>query len=466
MNKQQHIVSIVFVALMIAWGIGLHLNGLSQLPIVQWDESRLAINAAEMSQSGNWLMTTFKGQADLYNTKPPLMIWLQTLSIKCFGLSPLSIRLPSVLAGIATAMLVFAYTYKHSKNIVTSGFAMACLLSSQAWIQVHCSITGDYDALLSCLLLLSMYYWSNHLDNNRSKYWYLHIGCMALAIMTKSSAALVFFPIITLQTFWQKRSWSSVWKSIVSILLACIPMVLYVCIRESMQTGYIKASLYNDYLGRLNDHIDGHQAVWYYYFQQLMVKRFSIVLVLLPLSLFGLRLNIKPATLRLLFCSLGYLLIISIAQTKIEWYDSPVIPLLAISVALLCHEWYFNLQKTVSKILVITICLLPLSIACIQKHDALWNKTKLDLDYTHYELSHLLDHYKGKDSLYLIAPAYAPEFEFYTYKNPLIVRKPIQNLKQNDHVALGNYGKDSIDLLYHYKLIHHSKNANIIKIQP
>ena len=451
---------------MIVWGIGLHLNGLSQLPIVQWDESRLAINAAEMSQSGNWIMTTFKGQADLYNTKPPLMIWLQTLSIKCFGLSPLSIRLPSVLAGIMTSLLVFLYTYKYSKNLFTSAFAMACLLSSQAWVQIHCSITGDYDALLSCLLLLSIYYWSNYLDNNRSQYWYLHIGCMALAIMTKSSAAMVLFPIIALQTLWQKRSWSSVRKSFISLLLACIPMVVYVCIRESMQSGYIKASLYNDYLGRLNEHIDGHQAVWYYYFEQLMVKRFSIVLVLLPLSLIGLRLNIKPSTLRLLLCSLGYLILISIAQTKIEWYDSPVIPLLAISIALLCHEWHSKLQKASSKTLMIIACIIPLCIACIQKHDALWDKTKLDLDYTHYEISHLLNHYKGKDSLYLIAPAYAPEFEFYTYKNPLIVRKPIQDLQANDQVALGNYGKDSIDLLYHYKLIHTSKNASIIKIQP
>jgi len=46
-------------------------------PVLQlWDEARLAVNATEMLQSGDWLVTRYDGSSDLWNTKPPLLIWL------------------------------------------------------------------------------------------------------------------------------------------------------------------------------------------------------------------------------------------------------------------------------------------------------------------------------------------------------------------------------------------------------
>ena len=37
-----------------------------------WDESLYATTALEMQRSGNWLVTTFQGAIDHYNSKPPL----------------------------------------------------------------------------------------------------------------------------------------------------------------------------------------------------------------------------------------------------------------------------------------------------------------------------------------------------------------------------------------------------------
>ena len=39
-------------------------------PIVLWDESRVAVNALEMSQRGFSLITTYGFKPDLWNTKP------------------------------------------------------------------------------------------------------------------------------------------------------------------------------------------------------------------------------------------------------------------------------------------------------------------------------------------------------------------------------------------------------------
>src|SRR6476469_8466403 len=70
--------------------------------VTTWDESLYATSAAEMVQSGNWLVTTFHGDVDYYNTKPPLNVWLIAASFKLFGINLWSLRLPSFMAAFAT----------------------------------------------------------------------------------------------------------------------------------------------------------------------------------------------------------------------------------------------------------------------------------------------------------------------------------------------------------------------------
>src|SRR6188768_1424448 len=55
--------------------------------VTTWDESLYATSAAEMVKSGNWLVTTFHGEVDYYNTKPPLNVWLIAASFKAFGIN-------------------------------------------------------------------------------------------------------------------------------------------------------------------------------------------------------------------------------------------------------------------------------------------------------------------------------------------------------------------------------------------
>jgi len=70
---------------------------LTSFPIRIWDESRLANNAQHMYLHGNWLITFYKEQPDMLNTKPPLMIWLQVAGMYFFGMSELAVRLPSAI---------------------------------------------------------------------------------------------------------------------------------------------------------------------------------------------------------------------------------------------------------------------------------------------------------------------------------------------------------------------------------
>jgi len=85
---------------------------LETLPVRIYDEARLAINAYEMFNNGNWIVTYFDGQPDMWNTKPPLFIWFQVIGMQIFGVGELALRLPS---GIATLIICFLILYLSEK---------------------------------------------------------------------------------------------------------------------------------------------------------------------------------------------------------------------------------------------------------------------------------------------------------------------------------------------------------------
>lgn len=456
----------VFAGLVLAWGIGLHINQISALPIVQWDESRLAINAVEMASNGNIIVTSFNNSPDLYNTKPPLMIWLQALSVKAFGINESSIRLPSIFAGIACIVLLMHYTYRQSKSLWTASLAGLILICSNGFIQLHGSLTGDYDALLTLFLFLTFMHWHLWLSHQNNKHcWYMTLF-LALAILSKSAAAMIIIPIIGIQTIALKTSVNNAIRCFNMLALSILPFLVFIGIRAYAAPGYIQASLFNDFIGRMQTHIDGHEETWYYYFDQIVFKRFSLFWGLLPLSLIVLKAKFNPISKQLFFASIGYLLILTLAKTKIHWYDMPVLPLLSMVIALNVKDAFMRLSFKTLQWGFIGIIIGLSTMASLQKHKAVWDKQDLDLDYSHYELSHILRQYNAKDTLYLVAPLYAPEFEFYTHQHPQIKRKSWRELKDNDKVVLGNYAKDSIDLQYRYKTLLNSPNARIIQIQP
>src|SRR4051812_31990685 len=88
-------------------------GNLNTLPIRIWDEGRIAINAFEMYASHNFLVTTFNFVPDMWNTKPPFLVWCMVFLMKIIGVNELSVRLPSAFAAFFTcaAMLLFLRRY-------------------------------------------------------------------------------------------------------------------------------------------------------------------------------------------------------------------------------------------------------------------------------------------------------------------------------------------------------------------
>lgn len=80
-------------------------RGITQPPLLDWDEATYAEVARETVDRGSYLDFTWNGEQ--YLKKPPLLFWTLVVSFKSFGESETSTRLPSLIFGLATLFVVY-----------------------------------------------------------------------------------------------------------------------------------------------------------------------------------------------------------------------------------------------------------------------------------------------------------------------------------------------------------------------
>ncbi len=436
---------------------------LNELPVVQRDESRLAVNAAEMYQNGNFLVTTFENNPDLYNTKPPLMIWLQVISAYIFGMNEFSLRFPAALAGFICILYCAFIVFKRSSSYYTALFAALLLAFSDGFIQLHGSLTGDYDALLSLFVLLTVYHFHNFLFKRSDTALLRFSIFFSMAILSKSAAALLVIPLVFSSLVF-KPDIKRFLKTALACLMSVIPFLIYCLLRENAAEGYIDAVIQNDFWGRFSSPPEGHTSEWYYYIVNLFTYRYSILIWVLPPALIcGLIYGKKTfAYFSLILCV--YLLFLSIAQTRIHWYDMPLLPIISIIIALFFDFLYQHFEIPAIRMgLIAAVC-----VACIYpvktKFEFIAFRSGLLLDMTHYELSQMLRSYKEPEQCKYLAAPYDPEFYFYSVVNPGIARGKFNQLRVNDIVFHGNLYKDSLISKYRFKTLDSGANARKVLI--
>lgn len=312
---------------------------LDSLPIQTYDESRLAINALEMSENGNFLVTYFDGKPDMWNTKPPLMIWLQVLCCKIAGYNELAVRLPAALAALATVFFLGFFCWKQLKRPILGITSMGVLLTTSGYIRTHVSRTGDYDALLILFMVLFLFSFFRFVHSDQTKerrrLLFLTALWLALATLTKGVAGLLFVPAAFMYLLLKKQG-LTVLKSRDTYLAGGLFLSLvlgYYFLREHYNPGYLKAVWENELGGRYFETIENHKAPFFYYIKNLWYERFIPWLVLLPVGLiagFYEKGIVRDFFQFLLIAIFSYLLIISFSNTKLQWYDAPLFPLLAV----------------------------------------------------------------------------------------------------------------------------------------
>jgi 4-amino-4-deoxy-L-arabinose transferase-like glycosyltransferase len=308
---------------------------LDKLPIRMYDESRLAGNAFKMIQSGDYLVARFDDYIDLWNTKPPLMIWFQVICIKLLGYNELAIRLPSAIAAFSTAILLWWFGANRLRRPVLGFSAAIILVSFPGYVCIHGTRTGDYDALLTLFMTASLVSLLVHLQTDKPRWLFLTAVALTLGVLTKGVAGLLFLPGILLfllmsKTFIKVLTTKQTWFGLGFFLFW---VVGYYLLRESMAPGYLKAVGENELWGRYSSVLENHRGSVCFYYIRLIKGYASWFYALLPLAFFLGLLDadrqIRRSVLLFMLAGLVQFMIMSNAQTKLDWYILPVYPCIA-----------------------------------------------------------------------------------------------------------------------------------------
>lgn len=316
---------------------------LDTLPARLFDESRQALSALEMLRSGDWLVTRYQGVTDLYNTKPPLLFWLITASYALLGPGELAMRLPVAILAWSTCFVLLLYVWRVTASAWTGLFAALILLTSGGYVTTHVARTADFDAPMIFFMFTSMvllHRWSRE-GTGQLIFWSMVL--LTLGVLTKSVQAMLYVPGILAALTWERRlvpllkaRWTYLGAGFFILMIGG-----FLLVREGAEAGYLQAVIYNDITGRTGEALDGHAAPPEFYIQLLYTWQFNhwwwMSVLGATIGLAHRDVTIRSWTRWLVCISSCYLVAITSAQTKMEWYNAPLLPLLAALAAIPLH---------------------------------------------------------------------------------------------------------------------------------
>ncbi|MEI2740722.1 MAG: glycosyltransferase family 39 protein [Chitinophagaceae bacterium] len=317
--------------------------------IKSWDEAIYANNAVEMNKNGNWWVMYRDGQPDFYNTKPPLVIWLQSIFISIFGLTEIAIRLPSFISLLVTVVVLFRFLQKWFHSSLLSLFSISVLLTSYGFLGFHGVATGDLDATLCLWITLFSITILDKVvlpEKKISPKWVYIIGLFfVLGFLSKSSAVFLPLPGLLISVFTFKKQ-DIVFKNkhFYFVLFAIIAFItVYYVLMEIKFPGYFHHAWASEYKRIYYNVMPWHSQPFFYYIKNFSERFFPWCWLIIPSIVLGLlskKILIKKLTLfSAIFC-ITYTIIVSIPAVKLDWYDLPLYPFLAILTGIFFSELY------------------------------------------------------------------------------------------------------------------------------
>jgi 4-amino-4-deoxy-L-arabinose transferase-like glycosyltransferase len=155
-------------------------------------------SAAVRSMSSSWhnfLFASADPSGVMTVDKPPLALWVQSLSVRVFGFHPLSMLVPQALMGVASVALVYDLVRRRFGRV--GGFA-AGLAMALTPITVAISRHNNPDALLVLCCVAAVWFAARALQDGRTRWLVLAGLSVGLGFETKMLVALTVVPGIAL----------------------------------------------------------------------------------------------------------------------------------------------------------------------------------------------------------------------------------------------------------------------------
>ena len=302
----------------------LFLPFIGHVHLFDWDEINFAEAAREILITHKFFQVQINFQP--FWEKPPLFFWLQAGSMYLFGINEFAARLPNVICGILTLILIF----KIGKKYFSIQFA---------WIWVLCMLasltpglyfkSGIIDPFFNLFIYISIYILGkitfnfNHENNTIS---FLKIGFfIGLAVLTKGPVAVLIIGICGLIFIFLKKG--KLFFTLPQILL-CILVIIALSaiwiINEIITNGISNFSAFITYQIELfTKPVALHGEPWYYHIVVLLIGCFPASIFFIG-GLFIKNTDPNKKAINLIMKTIFWVVLIlfSIVKTKIIHYSS------------------------------------------------------------------------------------------------------------------------------------------------
>jgi 4-amino-4-deoxy-L-arabinose transferase-like glycosyltransferase len=314
--------------------------------------------------------------------KQPLFMWQMALSMKIFGISEFTVRLPSVIMGTIMIILLYRLVILLTANRNIALIAAGLLALSHFHLQMISGIKGmDHnDVALGFYVLASIWAYAEY--TKRPKwYWIVLVGLFAgCAILNKWLLGLLVFSGwgINILSGWKRRIPFREIKHILAALLICcvvfMPWQLYILDQFPNEARYE----YEFNRRHITEVLEGHAGTVFFYLEK-FPSLFGYVIFLFPLIGIWLVLSKKHTVHKTLllaflfeiivvFCFLSF-----IVKTKVDTHFYFVVPLClcfsAIAIHVLCGKLRSRLQVLLSLVIIGFLALNPIGIALYLSSD-------------------------------------------------------------------------------------------------
>jgi 4-amino-4-deoxy-L-arabinose transferase-like glycosyltransferase len=207
--------------------------------LYKWNEGHYATTALNYFKYGILLPMNEYG-LDL--TTPPLFTWLIYASFKLFGVHEWAARLPSLMFGILSVVIVYLIAeILYGKKVAVVSAFIATLSPGIVYFSRNTQLESMFTALSLAAVLFLIYY----LKSGRMRWYYISIICLSAAIFTKYTTILIY-PVLVWVWFKQgKHRWTKYENSLLLcyFILPLIPSILWtaqaVAMRPTLTAWYV-----------------------------------------------------------------------------------------------------------------------------------------------------------------------------------------------------------------------------------
>lgn len=284
--------------------------------LFDWDEINFAESSREMIVSNNFFQVMINFEP--FHEKPPLYFWLQVISMKIFGVSSFSARLPNAVLCIIFPVILFNIGSRLKNK--TFGWIWSLIFLGGLLPNLYFR-TGIIDPYFNLFIFISIYFFFQSVSTSKVKNVFLSGLFSGLAILTKGPVGLLIVLLsCSIYSFSarEKISWKKIFIFIFTVIIVSSPWYMIELINKGpwFLIEFIKYQI-----ELFSKPVAGHQQPVFYHF---VVVLFGCV----PFSLFALRNIFKDSKSDLRFekmmriCFWTVLILFTIVRTKIVHYSS------------------------------------------------------------------------------------------------------------------------------------------------